>query len=104
MEHLLQKSKCSIFLNIFKYMISQRIKKALLWSKVLKKHYFLEPSRQSDWDNIIACHRGINMVTSWSYQRSTMGEHKLVPKRDGVKAALLKHTVAQVCLCLSHLH
>ena len=28
-----------------------------------------------------------------------MGEHKLVPKRDGVKAALLKHTVAQVCLC-----
>ena len=30
MEHLLQKSKCSIFQNIFKYMIFQ---KALLWSK-----------------------------------------------------------------------
>ena len=35
MEHLLQKSKCSIFHNIFKYMIFQRCQKALLWSKGL---------------------------------------------------------------------
>ena len=35
MEHLLQKSKCSIFHNIFKYMIFQR---ALLWSKGLKSY------------------------------------------------------------------
>ena len=35
MEHLLQKSKCSIFHNIFKYMIFQRRQKALLWSKGL---------------------------------------------------------------------
>ena len=33
MEHLLQKSKCSIFLNIFKYMIFQRCQKTLFWSK-----------------------------------------------------------------------
>ena len=36
MEHLLQKSKCSIFHNIFKYMIFQRRQKELLWSKGLK--------------------------------------------------------------------
>ena len=35
MEHLLQMSKCSIFHNIFKYMIFQRRQKALLWSKGL---------------------------------------------------------------------
>ena len=35
MEHLLKKSKCSIFHNIFKNMIFQRRQKALLWSKGL---------------------------------------------------------------------
>ena len=35
MERLLQKSKYSIFHNIFKYMIFQRRQKALLWSKGL---------------------------------------------------------------------
>ena len=34
-EHLLQKSKCSIFHNIFKYMIFQRHQKVLLWGKGL---------------------------------------------------------------------
>ena len=41
MEHLLQKSKCSIFHNIFKYMIFQKHLKALLWSKGLNYEYFL---------------------------------------------------------------
>ena len=36
MEHFLQKSKCSIFHNIFKYMIFQRRQMALLWSKGIK--------------------------------------------------------------------
>ena len=36
-EHLLQMSKCSIFHNIFKYMIFQRRQKALLWSKGLNR-------------------------------------------------------------------
>ena len=35
MEHLLVWSKCSIFHNIFKYMIFQRREKALSWSKGL---------------------------------------------------------------------
>ena len=33
MEHLLQKSKCSIFHNNFKCMIFQMPQKALLWSR-----------------------------------------------------------------------
>ena len=32
MEHLHQKSKCSVLHNIFKYMILPRRQKALLWS------------------------------------------------------------------------
>ena len=36
MEHLLQKIKCSILSNIFKYMIFQRRQNALLWSKACK--------------------------------------------------------------------
>ena len=35
MEHLLQKSKCSIFHNIFNYMIFERCQKELSWSKGL---------------------------------------------------------------------
>ena len=34
-EHLLQKNKCSIFHNIFKYSIFQRRQKAFMWSKGL---------------------------------------------------------------------
>ena len=37
MEHLLFWSKCSIFHNIFKYMIFQKLQKALIWSKGLKE-------------------------------------------------------------------
>ena len=38
MEHLLQKSKCPIFHNIFRYMILQRCQKALLCGKWLNLH------------------------------------------------------------------
>ena len=38
MEHLFQKSKCSISHYIFKY-IFQRCQKALLWSKGLKNDF-----------------------------------------------------------------
>ena len=42
MEHLLLWSKCSIFHNIFKYMIFQRRQKALQWSKGLSiTHLFI---------------------------------------------------------------
>ena len=44
MEHLLQKSKCSIFHIIFKYIIFQRRHKAFLWSNGLKELLFTHSS------------------------------------------------------------
>ncbi|XP_037122014.1 WD repeat-containing protein 36 [Syngnathus acus] len=40
-------------------------------------------ARRSDWDGIVACHRGRLATTTWSYQRCTMGEHHLRPPPPG---------------------
>ncbi|XP_076347675.1 WD repeat-containing protein 36 [Tachypleus tridentatus] len=40
-----------------------------------------ETIREKDWDNIVTCHRNLAMVTTWSYGRCTMGQHKLLHKR-----------------------
>ena len=48
MERLLQKSKCFIFHNIFKYMVFQRRQKAVLWSKGLTKNQY--PQKTTDID------------------------------------------------------
>ncbi|XP_053150733.1 WD repeat-containing protein 36 isoform X2 [Hemicordylus capensis] len=39
-----------------------------------------EIARQSDWDGIIACHQGYVTCTTWNYQKTSMGTHKLKPK------------------------
>ncbi|XP_041666013.1 WD repeat-containing protein 36 [Cheilinus undulatus] len=36
-------------------------------------------ARQSDWDGIVACHRGRLATTTWNFQRCTMGVHHLQP-------------------------
>ncbi|XP_037548323.1 WD repeat-containing protein 36 [Nematolebias whitei] len=48
-------------------------------------------TRQADWDGIVACHRGRLSVTTWNYQRCTMGAHHLKPtgtKRDAIATAV----------------
>ncbi|XP_077863349.1 WD repeat-containing protein 36-like, partial [Saccoglossus kowalevskii] len=40
-----------------------------------------ETSRQSEWDGIIACHLGSPVVTSWNYQKCSMGKHKIQHER-----------------------
>ncbi|XP_072048834.1 WD repeat-containing protein 36-like [Amphiura filiformis] len=40
-----------------------------------------ETSRESDWDGIVACHQQLPLVTTWNYQRCTMGKHKLAHDR-----------------------
>ncbi|XP_038127938.1 WD repeat-containing protein 36 [Cyprinodon tularosa] len=48
-------------------------------------------TRQSDWDGIVACHRGRLTATTWNYQRCTMGAHHLKPpavRRDAVATAV----------------
>lgn len=38
-------------------------------------------TREKDWDNIVAIHRETLFVTTWSFDRKRMGEHKLLPER-----------------------
>lgn len=48
-------------------------------------------TRQSDWDGIVACHRGRLATTTWNYQRCTMGTHRLQPpgpRGDAVATAV----------------
>ncbi|XP_029427694.1 WD repeat-containing protein 36 isoform X2 [Rhinatrema bivittatum] len=40
-----------------------------------------EVAHQSDWDGIIACHQGYVSCTTWNYQKTSMGAHKLKPDR-----------------------
>ena len=68
MEHLLQKGKCSIFHNIFKYVIFQRRQKSFLWSKALhsmeltikdkKRNIMLARSLLLNWPNISKLKQG----------------------------------------------
>ncbi|XP_077398724.1 WD repeat-containing protein 36-like [Vanacampus margaritifer] len=40
-------------------------------------------ARQSDWDGIVACHRGRLAATTWNFQRCTRGAHHLSPPGGG---------------------
>lgn len=56
----------------------------------------VESARQSDWDSIVACHRGYLMTTTWNYQKGSMGAHRLEPQRFNKNRALNVHaTVAK---------
>ncbi|XP_054253451.1 WD repeat-containing protein 36 [Indicator indicator] len=39
-----------------------------------------EVAHQSDWDSIVACHQGYITCTTWNYQKSCIGTHKLKPE------------------------
>ncbi|NXC06464.1 WDR36 protein, partial [Orthonyx spaldingii] len=39
-----------------------------------------EVAHQSDWDGIIACHQAYITCTTWNYQKTSMGAHKLRPE------------------------
>uniref|UniRef100_M3XKA9 WD repeat domain 36 n=1 Tax=Latimeria chalumnae TaxID=7897 RepID=M3XKA9_LATCH len=59
-----------------------------------------ETARQSDWDGIIACHRGYLIATTWNYHRSSMGVHKLEPKRFHKDRAInVTATVVDITSC-----
>uniref|UniRef100_A0AAY5ESF3 WDR36/Utp21 N-terminal domain-containing protein n=1 Tax=Electrophorus electricus TaxID=8005 RepID=A0AAY5ESF3_ELEEL len=53
-----------------------------------------ESARQSDWDGIVACHQGFLVATTWNYQKSSMGAHKLEPERFNKNRALNVHATA----------
>ncbi|KFP65393.1 WD repeat-containing protein 36, partial [Cariama cristata] len=39
-----------------------------------------EVAHQNDWDSIVACHQGYITCTTWNYQKTSMGAHKLRPE------------------------
>ncbi|RMB92880.1 hypothetical protein DUI87_30774 [Hirundo rustica rustica] len=39
-----------------------------------------EVAHQNDWDGIVACHQGYITCTTWNYQKTSMGAHKLRPE------------------------
>ncbi|XP_014666285.1 PREDICTED: WD repeat-containing protein 36-like [Priapulus caudatus] len=56
-----------------------------------------ETVRESDWDNVVACHRGLAVATTWSTQRGSMGKHKLLHERfaeQGQRAVALVVTMS----------
>ncbi|XP_041915856.1 WD repeat-containing protein 36 [Alosa sapidissima] len=53
-----------------------------------------ECARQSDWDGIVACHRGLVVATTWNHQKGSMGAHKLEPDRFHHNRALNVHATA----------
>lgn len=55
-----------------------------------------ETTREKEWDGIAACHRRLNLVTTWSFNRCKMGAHKLIHNRfDG------QYNVVALCVSLS---
>nr|XP_061800374.1 WD repeat-containing protein 36-like [Nerophis lumbriciformis] len=53
-------------------------------------------ARQSDWDGIVACHRGRLATSTWNYRRCSMGAHHLKP--PGVRADATA-TVVDITSC-----
>ncbi|XP_054162856.1 WD repeat-containing protein 36-like [Oppia nitens] len=55
-----------------------------------------ETTREKEWDGIAAVHRRQNIATTWSFNESKMGRHKLMHNRF-----VNKHNIVALCVCLS---
>lgn len=40
-----------------------------------------DATREKEWDNIAAMHAGIIQTTTWSFHKSRLGDHRLVPQK-----------------------
>lgn len=60
-----------------------------------------ETTRDKEWDSIIAVHKGIPIVTTWSFNNSKMGEHKLCHERFKKNVSGQKNVKA-TCAFLTH--
>ncbi|GAB0087952.1 WD repeat-containing protein 36 [Sergentomyia squamirostris] len=61
-----------------------------------------EVTREKEWDNIAAIHSGLDIVTTWSYHNSKMGELKLKPKAEDEKHRQKLLQVEATCICLTN--
>uniref|UniRef100_A0A7N8XZE4 WD repeat domain 36 n=1 Tax=Mastacembelus armatus TaxID=205130 RepID=A0A7N8XZE4_9TELE len=72
----------------------QKKKKGLLYEELRLPSitaFSSADARQSDWDGIVACHRGRPAATTWNYQRCTMGIHHLCSPLPLRVMCLLSH-------------
>lgn len=58
-----------------------------------------DPCRECEWDNIAACHRGVNFVSTWSYKCCKMGTHKL--RHERFKKDLTCRRAVATCVAIS---
>ncbi|KAH8273098.1 hypothetical protein KR018_000653 [Drosophila ironensis] len=58
-------------------------------------------AREKEWDNIAAIHAGVIQTTTWSFDKSRMGEHRLVPRQfqNRHRIDFLSETT---CIVLTH--
>lgn len=55
-----------------------------------------EVTREKEWDNIAATHSGLGKVTTWCFNKSKMGEHKLLPEKFKNN-----RSITASCVCLT---
>ncbi|XP_033115052.1 WD repeat-containing protein 36-like [Anneissia japonica] len=59
-----------------------------------------ECSREMHWDGIVACHHGSPVVSTWNFQKSCMGSHKLMHKRfDNMLDTHVEALVVEITTC-----
>ncbi|KAL1123325.1 hypothetical protein AAG570_002411 [Ranatra chinensis] len=58
-----------------------------------------EVAREKEWDNVAALHLGLPVVTTWSFDRRKMGDHRLLPERwANITKATLNVTATSVAM------
>lgn len=57
---------------------NKSVAEALLMTPVVQ--FTTETTREKEWDNIAAVHKDYQVVTTWSFDRCTMGELRIVPE------------------------
>ncbi|XP_074612173.1 WD repeat-containing protein 36-like [Acropora palmata] len=45
--------------------------------------------RESDWDNIVSCHKGLAEARTWNFQRKSMGKHHLKSQADDMRGPVM---------------
>lgn len=71
-----------------------------LMSPIIK--FTTETTREKEWDNIAAIHRGLVQTTTWTYNKQRMGDLKLVPPQYHNKNPEKEFNVEATAICLTH--
>lgn len=54
-----------------------------------------ETTKEKQWDNIAACHKGSCLITTWNYDKCRMGEHVIT------QPTFNRHEVFSSCVCIT---